>query len=199
MQRPTAEPRIPASARGVSTQRSGPKRSRSPAVARKTPPARPTSSPITRMESSRSISVWSASFTASTSVLLGIGVPGDQLGVRLRKGFGGCDARPHRLERLAPRRFSDLVGEDPDPAQVALEAAETLVPALRLHSLRVDVRARIVGSRVGGAPVRDRFDERRALARAGALDGLTRRLVDRQDVPAVDPDAGHPVADGLVR
>src|SRR5881628_2847883 len=66
MQSPTAPPSIPASASGVSTQRSGPKRSRSPAVARKTPPARPTSSPKTSTESSRSSSTWSASFTAST-------------------------------------------------------------------------------------------------------------------------------------
>src|SRR5919201_5943145 len=65
---PTAVPRMPASASGVSTQRSLPKRSRKPAVARNTPPARPTSSPITRTRSSRSSSVWSASLTASTRV-----------------------------------------------------------------------------------------------------------------------------------
>src|SRR5919197_61862 len=66
MQRPTAVPRIPASASGVSTHRSGPNRSRSPAVARKTPPARPTSSPMTRTDSSRSSSTWKASLIAST-------------------------------------------------------------------------------------------------------------------------------------
>src|SRR6185369_3054972 len=66
MQRPTAEPRIPASASGVSTQRSGPKRSRSPAVARKTPPARPTSSPITITDGSRSSSTWKQALSAST-------------------------------------------------------------------------------------------------------------------------------------
>src|ERR671930_1016371 len=79
MQRPTAEPRIPASANGVSTQRSGPKRSRSPAVARKTPPARPTSSPITSTSGSRSSSTWNASFTASTKVSSGTEDP-PQLG-----------------------------------------------------------------------------------------------------------------------
>src|SRR5947208_8685855 len=69
MQSPTAPPRIPASASGVSTQRSAPKRSRSPAVARKTPPARPTSSPSTITVPSRSSSEWSASFTASTKYM----------------------------------------------------------------------------------------------------------------------------------
>src|ERR1041385_5568097 len=66
MQRPTAAPRMPASASGVSTQRSAPNRSRSPAVARKTPPARPTSSPITSTFGSRASSTWKASLIAST-------------------------------------------------------------------------------------------------------------------------------------
>src|SRR5437763_4796970 len=66
MHKPTAVPRMPASASGVSTQRSAPKRSRNPAVARKTPPARPTSSPITSTESSRSSSTWKQSLIAST-------------------------------------------------------------------------------------------------------------------------------------
>src|SRR5436190_2826320 len=68
MQSPTAVPRMPASASGVSTQRSGPNLSRSPAVARKTPPARPTSSPITITFSSRASSTWKQSLIASTRV-----------------------------------------------------------------------------------------------------------------------------------
>src|SRR5688572_20503486 len=59
---------IPASARGVSTQRSGPYLSLRPAVARKTPPARPTSSPITSTSSSRPSSTWKQSLIASTRV-----------------------------------------------------------------------------------------------------------------------------------
>ena len=68
MQSPTAVPRMPASASGVSTQRSAPKRSRSPAVARKTPPARPTSSPMTMTFPSRSSSTWKQSLIASSKV-----------------------------------------------------------------------------------------------------------------------------------
>src|SRR3954471_24540121 len=109
MQRPTAVPRIPASASGVSTQRSGPNRSRSPAVARKTPPALPTSSPITSTESSRASSVWSASFTASSSVSSAIAEPRrrvhvrvleDQLGIGRRLGLGRGDTLAHRLRSL---------------------------------------------------------------------------------------------------
>src|SRR5579884_947023 len=66
--RPTAPPSSPASASGVSTQRSGPNVSRSPAVARKTPPARPTSSPSTITFGSRASSWWRQSLIASTSV-----------------------------------------------------------------------------------------------------------------------------------
>src|SRR5215218_814603 len=117
MQRPTAPPMIPASASGMSTQRSGPKRSRSPAVARKTPPARPTSSPRTRTLSSRSISTWSASLTASTRNLsaknppqlreivrerrrrIGVGVLEDEGDVRLGLGLRLGDALTHDLER----------------------------------------------------------------------------------------------------
>src|SRR5439155_9574338 len=68
IQSPIAVPRIPASASGVSTQRSGPNLSRKPAVARKTPPARPTSSPNTSTSESRSSSTWNPSLIASTRV-----------------------------------------------------------------------------------------------------------------------------------
>src|ERR1700739_3684105 len=118
MQSPTALPRMPASASGVSTQRFSPKRSRSPAVARKTPPARPTSSPITITVSSRASSTWSASFTASTRKSSAIpalaevrwredvGVVEDELGIRVGLGLRLGDALPHQLERLV----LDLLG-----------------------------------------------------------------------------------------
>src|SRR5262245_59654548 len=156
MQRPTAEPRIPASASGVSTQRSGPKRSRSPAVARKTPPARPTSSPITNTFSSRSSSTWNASLSASTSVSsatehptqlgevgverrrrVGERVREEQLRVRGRFRLGGRDAVPHQLQRVGTHRFRGLVGEQPEPPQVGLVAPDALPPALLLHAPEV--------------------------------------------------------------
>src|SRR2546423_2702203 len=114
MQRPTAEPRIPASASGVSTQRSGPKRSRSPAVARKTPPARPTSSPITSTSASRSSSTWKASLIASTTVSSAIEHP-PQLGQVLLEGGRRVDERMREHQRRVRRRVRLCGGEPPPP------------------------------------------------------------------------------------
>src|SRR3954464_12893200 len=154
MQSPTAEPRIPAPASGVSTRRSGPKRSRRPAVARKTPPARPMSSPITITSGSRSSSTWKASLTASTRVSsatedplqlrevglvcrrrVDVRVLEDErrVGRRLRRGRG--DPRGQQVDRLGARGLGGLVGEQPQAAQVALVAAEALVLALLLDAL----------------------------------------------------------------
>src|SRR5919205_2376674 len=131
-QSPTAAPSIPASASGVSTQRSAPKRSRSPAVARKTPPARPTSSPITMTESSRASSTWNASLIASTMLssatpedppqLLQIGpergrridvrVLEQQLDVGRWLRLRGRDPLAHQLRRLLADRPREVVVED---------------------------------------------------------------------------------------
>src|SRR5687768_2068792 len=180
MQRPTAEPRMPASASGVSTQRSAPKRSRRPAVARKTPPARPTSSPITMTYGSRSISTCNASFTASTSKSSPtedspeIGEVGRvrlgridermleeerQVGRGLR--LGGGDAGAHEIGRLGLHLLLERVVEDALPAQVALVAAHALVRPLLLDALGIDVDGRVVGGRVRRAAVGARLDERR--------------------------------------
>src|SRR5690349_3383641 len=136
MHNPTAVPRIPASASGVSTQRFSPKRSRRPAVARNTPPARPTSSPMTITESSRASSTCSASFTASTRSLsakpavfqvrrwVDVCVLEHELriGVRLRLGLG--DPLPHHLGGLCLDLRLELVAEEAEAAQVALVATE---------------------------------------------------------------------------
>src|SRR5436190_18055950 len=191
MHSPTAVPRIPASASGVSTQRSAPNRSRRPADARNTPPARPTSSPITSTESSRSISVCSASLTASTSVSsakpalpqprrrVDVGVLEDQLRVRRRLGLGGRDPLPHCLRRLNLDPLHGVVLEQPAPAQVALVPPDALAGTLLLDSFRVDVGVRVVGGRVRRRPVGDRLDEARPVAGPRPLDRLARRLVDR--------------------
>src|SRR5438128_3765318 len=63
---PTATPAMAASASGVSSTRSSPKRACNPTVARNTPPFTPTSSPSTRTLGSCANSYASARFTAST-------------------------------------------------------------------------------------------------------------------------------------
>src|SRR3954470_22217647 len=141
MQRPTAVPRIPASASGVSTQRSAPNLSRRPAVARKTPPDRPTSSPMTSTESSRASSVWKQSLIASIinssakrasedaaelceipCERLGrirVGVLEHERDVGVGLGLGRRDALAHRLERLGLDLRLECVVQNAVPAQVA--------------------------------------------------------------------------------
>src|SRR3954451_22818937 len=205
-----AVPRMPASASGVSTQRASPKRSRRPAVARKTPPARPTSSPMTMTSSSRSSSTWKASLIASTMRSSAtpslpevrrwrrVRVVEDQVRIGIGLRLGGGDARTHELGRLVLDRRVEFVTEDAEPAQVALVAADTLVSLLLFDALDVDVRARVVRGRVRCRAVADRFDERRAAAAARAFDCLARRLEDCEDVAAVDADPRHSVTDSLV-
>src|SRR5215831_18975298 len=182
MQSPTAAPRIPASASGVSTQRSGPKRSRSPAVARKTPPARPTSSPITSTSSSRASSVCSASLTASTSVSsaisergrrVDVGVVEEQLGIGGRLRLGGGDPVAKRLFRFRANGRGRLLAQHAGAAKELLVAADALVRTLRLDPCCVDVRARIVGGCMRSGPVVDGLDQRRPAAGARTRDGLT--------------------------
>src|SRR5205823_1976808 len=122
--------------------RSGPKRSRSPAVARKTPPARPTSSPITSTSASRSSSTWKASLIASTRVSSAIEHPPElgqivleggrrvdervrehQRRVRRRLGFCSGDPRPHQVGGLRSHRLRGLAREQAEPPQVRLVAA----------------------------------------------------------------------------
>src|SRR5260370_24543110 len=79
-----------ASASGVSTTRSAPKRSTSPLVVRKTPPSRPTSRPSTMTRGSRSISSARALLIASTMLRWGtsVSLPVEQLGALLQDALG---------------------------------------------------------------------------------------------------------------
>src|SRR5216683_5809269 len=70
---PTDSPAIAFSASGVSRTRSGPKRFKSPSVARNTPPSAATSSPRTRTLASSAMAWVSARLTAWTSVISGTG------------------------------------------------------------------------------------------------------------------------------
>src|SRR5919204_5845953 len=214
MQSPIAAPMIPASASGVSTQRSGPNRSRSPAVARKTPPARATSSPMTSTDESRSSSTWKASLIASTmlssatedpSQLLEVGAErGRRVDVRVLEeearvgrglGLGLRDPAAHQLLRLRAHRLGALVVEYVEPPEVGLVAPDALVLALLLDTFEVDVGALIVGGRMRRRAVGDGLDEGRPLARARPRNRLARRLVHGEHVPTVHAHSGHAVPD----
>src|SRR3989442_9656810 len=197
MHRPTAAPRIPASASGVSKQRSGPKRSRRPTVARNTPPARPTSSPITSTDGSRSSSTWKQSLIASTiessakrpSQLVEIRAERSRrIDVRMREQeihvggrlrFRRGDPRAQRVGRLPADRRREIVMQNSCTSKIALEAPEALPFLLLLDSLEVDVRRRVVGRRIRRHPVRHRLEERRSCAGPCTLCPLTRHLVTR--------------------
>src|SRR3954471_18865557 len=217
MHNPTALPRIPASASGVSKQRFGASGSRSPAVARKTPPARPTSSPITITESSRASSTWNASLIASTMERSAKDPPQflpvrpqrrRRVDVRVvehepriggRLGLGGRDPRTQRVRGLALDRLGELVVEDSRASQIALVTPHAFAGLLFLDAFEVDVRARVVSRRVRRGAVRQRLDERRAVARARTLDALACRFVHGEDVGSVDAHARNPVTGCLVR
>ena len=125
---------------------------------------------MTSTDSSRSSSTCSASFTASTikrsanvasenppqlrelrlersgrvRVCVLEEQPDIRLGLCLRRG----DAGAQYAGGLVLDRLVELVPENAEPAQVALVAPEALVLLLLLDALEVDVRARVVGSRV---------------------------------------------------
>src|SRR5476649_1281227 len=147
MHRPIAAPSIPASASGVSTQRFGPNRSSRPAVARKTPPARPTSSPITSTFPSRSSSVCSASLTASTRVSsaiaqirrgIDVGVLEEERRIGGSLRFRRSDPCAHQVFRVAPHGGGVLVGEKAESLQEHFVAAKTLARALLLDARQID-------------------------------------------------------------
>src|SRR4051795_3267413 len=210
MQSPTALPRIAASASGVSTQRFSPKRSRNPAVARKTPPARPTSSPITITVSSRASSTWKPSLIASTMKSSGIPALAQvrrrkdirvveyELGIRGRLCLGLGDAGAHRVERLVLDLLGGCVVEHTEAAEIGVVATDALVALLLLDAVEVDVGARVVGRGMRRGTVGDGLDARRPATGGRPPGRLASRLVHREHVAAVDAHARHPVADGLV-
>src|SRR5256885_6683491 len=211
MQSPTALPRIPASASGVSKHRSGPKRSRRPAVARKTPPARPTSSPMTMTVASRSSSTWNASLIASTmlssakrppqlveirperSRRIGEGVFEQELDVGGLLRLGGSDALAQQVCSLGTDRSGEIVVQDPGATEVALEAPHALPLLLLLHAREIDVGAGIVRGRMRRRSIGDRLEKRRPLAGPGARDRFARRFLASEHVRPVDPQARHGV------
>src|SRR5205814_5850422 len=126
----------------------------------KTPPARPTSSPMTSTDSSRASSQWKASLIASTmssSAMpalpqvrrrLHVRVVEEELRVGIGLRFRGRDAGAHELQRFLADRGLEIVVQDPVPAQVPLVTAEALVLLLLLDAVEIDVDARVVGGRV---------------------------------------------------
>src|SRR5262245_7460508 len=170
---PTQSPPIKASDSGVSKTRSAPKRCCKPAVARKTPPLTPTSSPKTTTSGSSASARASAKLIASTSVASGIeildflaladigtGQPGiEMIEHGLRRTRAGrqivLDSSRHLLlafgsdfflVRFAPIHSTDEIVSQPDD--------RLLLPAL-LHLFRRAITRRVIGGGVITKPVGD--------------------------------------------
>src|SRR5215208_2258483 len=204
-ERPMAEPTIRLSARGVSMTRRDPNSSWSPWVTLNTPPALPTSSPITITVSSARISSASPSWIACNRFFSAISLT---LGVdALERLFGIGEGRLFRvLARLGDLRLylgryllSPLLVEEPVLHQILLEAHDRVLLAPLLDLLALAVAPVVVVRGVCGHAVGLGLDQGRTVPPAGTLNGLSGDLVDGEHVVPVHPVSWEAVALGALR
>src|SRR4249920_1043813 len=208
---PTQIPAIPASAIGVSNTRSRPNSACRPSVTRKTPPSAPTSSPNTSVRGSAASASRSAAFSAATIVSSAIAEELLTLTEQGRRRVGERVVEHLARGRLAERGELGAHVRDPGLRLVVARADERVIDRAGVQKVRsvavdrvplapgrdlglVPVAGRVVGGRVRADAVRDRLDQRGALARSGTFDRVPRDGVHRQDVVAVDPNPRHAVA-----
>src|SRR5690554_3991041 len=225
---PTAIPVIRVSASGVSMTRRKPKRSCNPRVARNTPPLGPTSSPSTTTSGSSVMARCSARLMASTmhsvfcsAMLTSRQSPGPlQPLVPLRCITGGQllvqvieGCRWLRLGERAEglHRSVDLLTQLPVQAlllrlvpqpllvQEPLQAAQRFTFPRLAQFLGGAIAAGIVRGSVVAQTVGDAFDQRRALAGPGTLDGGPHPVVYRQHIIAIHLLPGNTRRQRLVR
>src|SRR5579872_2077980 len=198
---PTQSPLMRSSASGVSSTRSDPKRFCKPAVARKTPPLMPTSSPSTTTLGSSCIARPSARLTASTKVISGIALSPEFTALRgiglwksgiemIEHGFGPAwcggqielDGRLDALiafggklllVRLAPHFLAD---------KIASQARDWFFLPIGLDFVSQTIARCIVGGRVITESVGDGLDEARALAVAGCGNRFFSRGTHREHI-----------------
>src|SRR6516165_660564 len=215
---PTQRPLMRSSASGVSSTRSDPKRSWRPAVARKTPPSTPTSSPSTTTLGSSSIARPSARLMASTNVASAIVLSGEfaalrgiglgQLGVEMiEHAFGPTWRRCQiafdclldafvalgdklLLVRLAPHFLAN---------EIRPEARNRLLLPMSLDFFSRTIARCIIGGCMIAEPVGDRLDEAGAFAVAGCGNGLFSRHAHRQHIVPIDLLASETGGDGFLR
>src|SRR3989442_1814616 len=208
---PMATPAMAASASGVSTTRSAPKRACSPAVARKTPPFTPTSSPRTMTAGSCASSCASARLTASTRLTSATWFSASRrkasrcIALLLERGRQcrvkeiehrvrtGCryrkvivDRPAHLLGAFALQRFFLALVPGAAPREIVAQPRNRLELPLLAHRFGIAIARRIVGRRVIAQPVGQRLDERRPAARTRLRQRFIGCMADRDDVVAVD-------------
>nr|CUV59434.1 exported protein of unknown function [Ralstonia solanacearum] len=221
---PMAAPASAVSASGVSMTRSAPKRACSPTVARNTPPLTPMSSPSSTTDGSCSSACASARFTASTrltsamAALPALRRKGQRHGalrlqrarqggiqvVEHRRGAGLPDrqVRRHRLLHLGIAGAAELLFLGLVPGtqahQVVAQAQDRLAGPGLLDAVRIAVARGVVRRGVVAQPVAERFDQRRAAARAGLVEGVLRGLPHGDHVVAVHLPPGDARGDRLL-
>src|SRR5215472_3015585 len=207
---PTDRPAMTFSASGVSNTRSGPKRSRSPSVARNTPPSAPTSSPTTRTELSSAIARASARLMARTSVISGIAASLPRqierrltlLGKVLRQRFiGEVEHRVGTLRRGREVSLGRPIDRQRDLGQQLLLVRlaphaggdeKVAQPDNRLFRPAgadfgaVAIAARIVGCRVVAQAISERLDQMRPAPCPRFGKSALHRLAHGDDIIAVD-------------
>src|SRR6516165_410435 len=221
--RPTETPPMSPSASGVSRTRSAPKRSRSPSVARNTPPSAPTSSPNTSTDASSAMARASARLTAWTRLISGMAAsPTRQVERRLalldevlRQALVGeiehrtgtlrrrCEISLRRAldrqrdfcEQLLLVRLAPHAGGD----EVVAQPRDRLFRPARADFRAAAVPARIIGRGMIAEAISQGLDQMRTAARpslgARALD----RLANGDDIVAVDLLAFKARRDRLLR
>src|SRR5829696_587626 len=199
---PMAEPTIRLSASGVSMTLRGPNSSWSPCVTRKTPPALPTSSPITITVSSERISSASPSWMACSRFFsaMPLTLRVDALQRLLGVGVGRLFRVVARLGDLGLDRGRDLflppLVEEPVLHQVPLEAHDRVLLAPFLDLLALAIPAVVIVVGVGGHAVGLGLDQGRPVTPACPLHRLLGDLVDSEHVVSVHLVARKSVAFG---
>src|SRR5437868_543341 len=164
MAAPAAAPAMSPSLKGVSRTRLSPYLAHKPSVAPKTPPLRPTSSPMTMTRSSRSISssmaerIASRMFISAISAILRVHEAARGGRVRIGSRLGALGGVVDLLLDLCPQPLIDLVGQHAHRSQLVGEQRQGVLRLERLDLSRVSVTALVVVRGVAGHPDHARLD-----------------------------------------
>src|SRR5437867_4306719 len=105
----------------------------------------------------------------------------------------------NRLGNLVVDPLLEPLFEKVPLLQIRAEAGERVLLLPHRDFRLAPVLGRVVGGRVHAQAIGHALDQGRTVAGASTLDRLARRGVDREDVVAVDLDAGEPVCQRLLR
>src|SRR5687768_16692143 len=226
---PMDMPAIRPSASGVSCTRSAPKRSCRPTVARNTPPLTPTSSPSTTTSGSSASARASARLITSTRVTRGMRARECSVRLARAVAAGSFALRDELRRRMGEQVLEHVLGAHAAAVLVAVhclvDAGGALRPERGLVCLappalgfekaaradqwlelpgRLELRcgavaAGVVGRGVVAEAVGDGFHHHGTCAAARPRQCFLHHLAHANHVVAVDLDAGHAIAQALLR